>query len=142
MNKSGLLHDQKNEAALQWHDGTQNHYKLGICIDNLDLGKSQLEHILAISNIEQRYAMMKSLDFEELKEQSLVELVDSSARGNELYEMTLQSGKLFRFVKYKDPSTKKIYWSFVPEEIQDADEAMAWKFDLTLDEYENLAGEA
>ncbi|SVC65475.1 uncharacterized protein METZ01_LOCUS318329, partial [marine metagenome] len=31
-------------------------------------------------------------------------------------------------VNYKDPSTKRVYNSFVPPNITDPDEAMAWKF--------------
>ena len=51
--------------------------------------------------------------------------------------------KIFpRFVKYKDPSTDRIYWSFVPDDILTADEGMAWKFQLEEKEYENLDGEA
>ena len=46
-----------------------------------------------------------------------------------------------RVVKYKDPSTDRIYWCCVPPEIQTADEGMAWKFGLTVEEYLNLEAE-
>ena len=46
-------------------------------------------------------------------------------------------------VNYKDPSTKRVYNSFVPPNITDPDEAMAWKFhfDTAEEYYDSLVAE-
>mgnify|MGYP001162750678 FL=1 len=52
------------------------------------------------------------------------------------------TGRLLKILYYYDPSTKNPYVSFVPNEINKADEAMAWKFHLTPEEYDRLNIEA
>ena len=52
------------------------------------------------------------------------------------------SGRILKILCYRDPSTKKTYISFVPGEINKADTAMAWKFNLTRAEYDTLHVEA
>ncbi len=73
-----------------------------------------------------------------------------SRRGNELYqayargpdpvdhrERTIE----LKILKYRDPSTDRIYISFVPAYLEDPDEAMAWKFNITKQQYQNLVDE-
>ena len=50
--------------------------------------------------------------------------------------------RMMKILYYRDPSTKKTYISFVPDEINKADDAMAWKFHITRDEYDRLHVEA
>ncbi len=50
--------------------------------------------------------------------------------------------RMMKILYYRDPSTKKTYISFVPDEINKADDAMAWKFHMTRDEYDGLHVEA
>ena len=50
--------------------------------------------------------------------------------------------RMMKILYYRDPSTKKTYISFVPDEINKADDAMAWKFHLTRAEYDRLHIEA
>ena len=52
------------------------------------------------------------------------------------------TGRMMKILYYRDPSTKEAYISFVPDEINKADEAMAWKFHLTPEEYDRLNIEA
>ena len=52
------------------------------------------------------------------------------------------TGRMMKILYYRDPSTKKTYISFVPDEINKADDAMAWKFHLTRAEYDRLHIEA
>ena len=79
-------------------------------------------------------------------------LIDASRRGNELYSVdTIIRGKSLRLLKYRDTSTKvqdiltgewigQPYVCFVPEHINKADHAMAWKFGLTPSEYRRTKG--
>ena len=68
------------------------------------------------------------------------ELMNRSKRGNELYVLrdNLISGRSIKLLKYKCPSTDRIYFSFVPDDMNFAVNAMAWKFHLTPKEYDNL----
>jgi len=68
-------------------------------------------------------------------------LIDASRRGNELYSIdTIIRGRSLRLVKYRDPSTGQPYICFVPNHINKADHAMAWKFRLTPSEYRRTKG--
>ena len=70
-------------------------------------------------------------------------LIDASRRGNELYSIdTIIRGRSLRLVKYRDPSTGQAYVCFVPNHINKADHAMAWKFRLTPREYGGMGDEA
>ena len=71
------------------------------------------------------------------------ELIDASRRGNELYSIdSIIPGRTLKILKYKDASTSQPYISFVPNYMEKADEAMAWKFSLSENEYGGLSGEA
>ena len=144
-NKDGQLDDpSEDQPAIEWHDGTTHSYINGVCMDSLEVKPSKIEEILAVPNIEQRRALLANVDFEELEAHTLLRKLDESDKGNELYQIQLDADgeKIFpRFVKYKDPSTDRIYWSFVPDDILTADEGMALKFGLTVEEYLNLEAE-
>ena len=92
--------------------------------------------------------LMKSLN---------TKLIDRTPRGNELYKIDL--GKRIEWggiereftglvLRYSCPSTGRIYFSGIPEfdddghNIESADQAMAWKFGLSEDEYARLTIEA
>ena len=71
------------------------------------------------------------------------QLIDSTKRGNQLYEMYgIIPNRILKLLKYKDPSTQKTYLCFVPDNIMSADKGMAWKFYLTEKEYDGLQVEA
>ena len=143
LSNQGLLNSEGKQPTIVWHDGTENFYKHGISFDDEDQNKQSLTEILQMRNIEQRYALLKDFDFKELENTAKnLRMIDKSKKGNTLYEVELEDGHTAKFVKYKDPSTDRIYWSFVAPEIQTADEGMAWKFQLDKKEYENMDGEA
>lgn len=74
---------------------------------------------------------------------SKARLIDSSSRGNRLYESrNIISRTLTKLLQYQDPSTGRTYVSFVPPEMRRADQAMAWKFYLSEREYSTLRIEA
>ena len=72
------------------------------------------------------------------------QILDRSKRGNELYIINMIPNYPLKYLKYEDPSTaNKVYGCFVPSTIESADEAMAWKFQITEEEYvEDLIFEA
>jgi len=143
LSSKGLLNSEGKQPAIVWHDGTESFYKHGVCLDDVGVGKDSLAEILQTRNIEQRYALLRDFNFEELmKTADPPQLINKSKKGNELYLVQLEPGHMARVVKYKDPSTDRIYWCCVPPEIQTADEGMAWKFQLDKKEYGNMDGEA
>ena len=144
LSTQGLLNSIGKEPAIVWHDGTKSFYKHGICVDGINLKKRRLQDLLQTRDIEQRTALLKDCDFDELMRTAIPppELINKSKRGTKLYEMQLEPGHMARFLVYNDPSTGREYVSYVPPETQTADEGMAWKFQLEEKEYENLDGEA
>jgi len=130
-----------------------------------------LKEILNLGNIEQRAAALKIFGIERLLEEGKAKLIDKSSRGNELYQLVGVFPRTAYFLKYKDPSTGKIFFSgidpfFIEEQLVSfedallklfnkkplskkefdckgrlADSAMAWKYGLTLEEYRQLKQE-
>ena len=89
---------------------------------------------LAITNEMRKYEAVRKYGIEKAINELDAKLINRSKRGNEL-----RNAKILR---YSDPSTGEIYADFVPEEIESADAAMAWKFYLTEEEYDGLEVEA
>ena len=120
--------------------------------------------VISIPNIEQRRVAMDIYGIEKLMESLDKKLINRSPRGNELYGVNLGSTINVQFMEYSDwyrsapeqglvlkyscPSTGRIYFSGIPNrdefgnEIRRADQAMAWKFSLSEDEYSKLTIEA
>ena len=123
--------------------------------------------IISLTNMEQRRVAMDIYGIEKLMESLDKKLVDKSSRGNELYRINLgyssNSIQISRrmsewapnteqitglVLKYSCPSTGRIYFSGIPEfndneqRIKSADQAMAWKFGLSEEEYSRLTIEA
>ena len=117
--------------------------------------KMEPTKVLTIDNIEQRRVASEYYGMEKLWDACKPKLIDTSERGNRLYNVTI--GELSwrrrgedhnaKMLRYKDPSTDREYVSGVPLEDDDgniidrADQAMAWKFHLTEDEYKELTVE-
>ena len=136
-----------NGPAIAWADGYKQHYIHGVYFTTEDYSRvvaNDMKFILALNNIEQRQAAMTILGAELILEHFDAKLIDKSARGNELYSISgIFEGddELAYVLKYKDPSTSRIYVSFVPPEIavkRCADTAIAARFGRTLEEYQAL----
>jgi hypothetical protein len=108
--------------------------------------KMPIAEILSLPNVEQRSVAIEFMGPESLLEQAdAVKVHGTTARGNTLYDVKLKMGDsnswndggnyTYKLLQYACPSTDRKYASFVPENLTDADEAMAWKFNLTKEEY-------
>ena len=93
--------------------------------------------------VQNRFLQLRDEDPDLFLHEINAKLKKYSRRGNELYEAKgiLPDKKKLKILKYRDPSTDRIYISFVPEHFTDPDEAMAWKFNITKQQYQNLVDE-
>jgi hypothetical protein len=140
----GRLHSV-SEAALQWKDDQNDYFIHGVMFEE-DLWEKvtkrelKIKEMLQIQNIEQRHTAIQLYGYNTLIDEIDAELMNRSKRGNELYLLnnSLIRGRSIKLLKYKCPSTDRIYFSFVPDDMHFADNAMAWKFNLTPKEYDNL----
>ena len=141
--------------AIEWRDGQKIFAIRGVSFDEelwTKVTKKTLtaKEILGLSNIEQRYIALDLYGYENLLEELDAKLLDKSDRGNELYTVAglLPNGQETKFVKYQCPSTGRKYASMVPVrdqsgyDMNNADHAMAWKFNLTPEQYKKLKIEA
>ena len=140
----GRLHSV-SESALQWRDNHNDYFIHGVMFEKhlwekVTKRELKIKDMLQIKNIEQRHAAIQLYGCDTMIDELDAELMSRSKRGNELYLLnnSLISGRSIKLLKYKCPSTERIYFSFVPDDMRFADHAMAWKFHLTPKEYESL----
>lgn len=108
------------------------------------VGGGQSMRVISIENIEERAKKMERLGVAHILKKTKAQILNRSKRGNELYQINMIPNYPLKYLKYEDPSTvNKVYGCFVPSIIESADEAMAWKFQITEQEYvEDLIFEA
>lgn len=136
--------------AIAWKDGYEQFYLWGVFFKKSLWEKVvnktlSMKELLGLENTEQRMAALKIYGAESCLEAADAKLLNKSERGNELYVLKDLFSEPQYALKYACPSTGRIYVSFVPPEIGidgNADKAMAWKFQLNLDEYQSLEFEA
>jgi len=144
--------------AIEFADG--NHYFLvrDVYFDAEMWKKIQgrtmpITEVLGLPNIEQRCVALEFIGPEKILEQCNAKKIHGiTAKGNSLYEVALkmgenrwgnESGKFtYKLLQYACPSTDRKYASFVPEDIKDADEAMAWKFSISKEDYLGIKTQA
>lgn len=99
---------------------------------------------LSLSNIEERTKKMQDLGVKKMLKKMKAQPLDVSKRGNSLYLVDkLVPNYELKYLVYVDPSSPdKTYGCFVPSHFKKADEAMAWKFYITEEEYGGLEVEA
>jgi len=107
--------------------------------------KLSIKKILQIGNIEKRRIALEYYGPEMLFKGVRPKLLDTSPRGNKLWIFRMRRGiwntpreQTFMFLEYGCPSTKRKYISFVEPRFTKADEAMAWKHNMTENEYSEL----
>ena len=144
------LHNEER-SAIHWRDTYEQFYLFGVYFEKelweKVVGKElSFKEIMAIENMEQRMVALKMMNPVELLEETKAKLLDMSERGNELYLITNLFDTPAYFLKYSCPSTGRIYISGIdPQFAQEnpkADSCMAWKHNLTEDEYKLLGVEA
>ena len=139
------LHNTEKPAVV-WYDGFEEYYLWGIKLnkkmwEKIVSKKMSFKEIMALSNIEQRMVALKMLGAEELLKQVNAKLIDKSELGNELYEVIDVFPQKEWFLKYKCPSTNRVYVKCVDRAVGQkgsADEAQAWAHKFTLQEYLSL----
>lgn len=100
---------------------------------------------ISLTNVEQRVKQMQRMGINHILKKTKAQLIDESKRGNKLYAMKdkLIPNYTLKYLVYSDPSSpEKTYGCFIPSSMTKADEGMAWKFQITEEEYDNLEVEA
>jgi len=99
---------------------------------------------LSLTNIEERTKKMQELGVKKMLKKLKAQPLDVSKRGNTLFLIDkLVPNYELKYLVYADPSSpEKIYGCFVPSHFKTADKAMAWKFYITEEEYNDLEVEA
>jgi len=139
--------------AIEFADGNNYHLVRDVFFDSdtwklVQSRTMPVKDVLGLPNIEQRCIALEFLGPEELlKQTKAVKIHGTTKRGNALYEVELNmgtnrwgndSGKFkYKLLQYGCPSTERRYASFVPEDIVDADSGMAWKFNISKEQYLN-----
>ena len=147
--ESGRLHSI-TEASVQFSDGSGHYTIYGVRFkkelwESITSRKLPVRDVLQLQNIEQRYIALQHYGFENMLDELNAKLIHKSKRGNELFEIPFKTERetiKLKLLRYSCPSTDRVYGSFVPPEITKADQAMAWKHNMTEDEYEVLKIEA
>ncbi|MBF85149.1 MAG: hypothetical protein CL489_11870 [Acidobacteria bacterium] len=154
LNDELKLHSVKS-PAIAWGDRINEYYIHGVRFDeqmwtDVSARKMSNKEVIAIQNIEQRRVACKHYGNEKIFKALNPVLKHKSKRGNELFEVTFASGEGNNWrrkqliLRYKDPSTTRVYLSGVPRndddgnEITNADQAMAWKFSISKEQYDLL----
>lgn len=139
--------------AIEFADGNNMYFARNVFFDadtwtRLHNRTMPLSEILTLPNVEQRSVAIEFIGPEALLECDTAQCISGpTERGNTLYAVTLKLGEAnswnnggnyeYKLLRYGCPSTDRQYASFIPEHIDDADEAMAWKHRLSRDEYLN-----
>lgn len=119
-----------------------------------------VKEIIQLENTEWRRVLLELTEPEDLLKECDAKLVDGPTEyGNELFRVDIGLGTSWRpghpweekpdermqrknlanMLRYKCPSTDRVYVKFVPEEFEKADAAQAWSHHFTLEEYQALS---
>jgi len=140
-----------DKPAIEFADGNSYFLVRDVYFESATWEKIQtrtmpISEVLQLPNVEQRSVAIEFVGPEALLEEcDAVKVHGPTVRGNTLYDVTLKMGDrnswnnggkyTYKLLQYACPSTDRKYASFVPENLTDADEAMAWKHHLTKEQY-------
>ena len=152
---SNSLHST-TESAVQWYGsdylaGKRDlHFIHGVYFEREEWkkivnNKISVIELLKMKNKEKQRAALSIYSIEKLIEELDAKEIDIYKNPRDGSEITLYKIKKEKvdleedllYLKYKDPSTDRIYISGIPPSIKKANVAMAWKFGLTVEDYEN-----
>ena len=135
-----------NSPSIAWEDGYKLWHLWGTGFEeklwaDITTKKISAKEIIAIPNMEQRMAALKVIGVDNLIAEIGAKSVHKSDLGNELLEVKDIFPVTQYCLRYRCPSTGRIYISFVDPEVgkeRDADKAMAWKFGLNKKDYQSI----
>jgi hypothetical protein len=144
--------DEKNrfhsltEPAIRWKGGSEFYFLWGVSLKKELWEKTvnktiSAKEVLAIDNTEQRMVVMKVFGLDNLLGELKAKLLDKSERGNELYLVENIFSQPAYYLKYKCPSTGRVFIKGVNPKVgkqNNADLAQANSFELSLEEYNCL----
>jgi len=145
------------KPAIEMLDGENFYFIKGVRFDKTlwnKITKRTMEpkDIMKLKNIEQRYIAFDMFGPEELIKKCNAVEIDIYKTYSENLDKTTEiklytikgiiEGREIRLLTYSDPSTERPYFSFVPPEQKTAKEAMAWKFQMKVEDYEKLVIQA
>lgn len=136
--------------AVDWSGGMKFYFINGVKFDKklwekVTNNELKAKQILKLENIEQRMIALKVRGADKLLDELKAILLDKSEKGNELYLLKDIFSQNAYFLKYTDPSTGRVYVSGIDPEVgknNDADESMAWKFNISKKDYLNIRAQA
>jgi hypothetical protein len=140
--EDGRLHSYDGQPAIEFEEGIKVYFWHGIEMPEKVITKKEAtkEEILSIKNVEVRRAWFEVLGMKYLEVLDFV-VVDKKIRGGLQYELYRTrkkddiTGEKIQVLKMQCP-TGRTYFECVPPEIRDIDEARAWQWGLTKEEYE------
>jgi len=131
-------------SAVEFFDGTSYCLWKGIPVPDrwiLEKDRLGLDDLISQKNIELRRILVEIAGYEKMLAKA--KLVNSSKKGNELFVIPkVMNGKDLHLLRYSCPSTGRVYVKPVPDEFTGADEAQAWSFGWTLEQYLSLDAES
>ncbi len=134
-------------AAITFRDGTKHHYIRNIyfkpdLFEKITTKTLPVKEILQLENMEQRMMALHIYGPERLLQEVDAVKIDSW-KEYELYQIEgLIEGRKLKLLKYPDPSTDRVYMSFVPDECSTCRAAKAKKFQIEESEVDLIKVEA
>lgn len=133
--------------AIRFRDGTAHQYIRNIYFspelyEKITSKTLPIKEVLTLQNMEQRMMALNIYGPEKILEEVDAKKIDSW-KEYELYEISsLIEGRNLKLLKYPDPSTDRVYPSFVPDNCDTCRKAKAWKFQIKESEVDLIKVEA
>jgi len=162
--RTSLLHNMNGPAYIS-PGGSAKRYAL----NSVEFGKESFEEsvdvetgklkvdakeILKDGNVERRRVLLSLCDRKDILRSCKAKLIDRSKRGNELYQVDIglptrwntetnkSESPLAKILKFKCPSTDRVYYEFVKPDETKADEAQAHALHMDKAMYAGLSNES